>query len=126
MTKLRITVTKEILERTKDCLSEDKGVISNCAIAVAAKDLFPLAKVFCNYISIPRRLSHKEDYITLPEEAIEFIQQFDLSTPQGRVAMEPISFEIDVPDEVLEQISIEELRPLLENHPTLQFVDHGK
>lgn len=121
MTKLRITVTKEILERSKNCSVYVELSTTNCAIACAVRDVFPSANVWANHIN-PFPGHQKNKLIPLPKIAQDFIDAFDDATPEERVMMKPISFEIEVPDEVIEKINIDELKPLLENHPTLAIL----
>ena len=124
MTKLKIKVTKEILERSKMCGWQHGGykdVPANCAIAVAIKDVFPHARVGSWMISY----LDGDDYNSyLPQEAISFISAFDFFNPDERVLMPEIEFELTIPDEVIEKINIEELKPLLENHPTLSLIEN--
>lgn len=117
MTKLRITVTKEILEKSKNCRPEFAFAVHNCAIALAVRDIFPTAEVNYDFIGIEGL-----ETIPLPEAAIDFIEKFDDANSLEREKMDPISFEIEIPDSVINQINIDELKPLLENHPTLQLV----
>jgi len=133
MTKLKIKVTKEILEKSKYCIATGKadkgGAGFNCAVALAIRDIFPDAWIHRDTIT-PFSFSdnNTEAYfggarIHLPNEAIEYIKEFD-ATPFGmRTSMPEIEFEVEIPDEIIERISIEELRPLLENHPTLELVN---
>lgn len=124
--KLIIMVTKEILKRSAMCglcPGSEPGLIGhNCAIALAVRDIFPGAYVQPQcilpfggnpYLGAPK--------ISLPSEAISFISRFDGYTYEGRLRMHEISFEIEVPDSVIERIDISELTPLLENHPNLKL-----
>lgn len=120
MTKLRITVTKEILERTKNCSTYVEFSTTNCAVALAVRDVFPDAKVWANHIN--PLTGDVKDIMTLPLEAQDFIEAFDDAGPEERVKMNPISFEVNVPDSLIQKINIDELKPLLENHPTLAIV----
>ena len=122
MTKLKIKVTKEILERSKMCgwKNGNKDMSTNCAIALAVRDVFPEARVgsrHLNYLG-------DENYTVLPAIASNFITIFDNLSPKERVEMSELEFEVEVPDEVIEKINIEELKPLLENHPTLQLIEN--
>lgn len=132
MTKLKITVTKEILEKSKFCGESsigDKGTYeslsSNCAIALAIRDVFPKAIVETKYIYVDA-VSYKKfpmpGDIKLPEEATDFIYDFDLIDPEGRVELPELTFEIEIPDQIIATINIDELKPLLENHPTLAIL----
>lgn len=130
MTKLKITVTKEILERSKDC---EDGSAKNCAIALAVRTIFPNALVGQTFMipfgrtdgykgSIQKFTYGPSNCVALPESATKFIRQFDQLEPEERSQMPEISFEIEIPDEAIEKINIEELRPLLTNHPNLALV----
>lgn len=117
--KLRISVTKEILEKSRWCGANLEVLKTNCAVAVAVRDIFPDAKVFQTAI-FPNR---KDKAISLPSIVWTWIDRFDKSSPAERILMEPISFEIEIPDNIIEQINIDELKPLLQNHPTLQLIE---
>ena len=117
MIKLKISVTKKILFKARNCGS---GNTTGCAIALAVKDIFPLASVTGPYM---RYHWQKGEEIKLPKKASKFVYQFDNASPSERIKMNPISFEIEVPDNVIEQINIEEVRPLLQNHPTLELIE---
>ena len=131
MTKLKIRVTKEILDRSKYCGSS----IDNCAIAQAVRLIFPDACVSHQYIfpfSIPcsgttAEIVAKlgvENIIKLPEEAYCFICDFDRNSVEDRPRMRELEFEVEISDQIIEKINIEELKPLLENHPTLQLIEN--
>ena len=133
MTKLKISVTKEILEKSRHCSNgESQGF--NCAVALSIRDIFPTAYCFQSVL-----LFFEEDLIDwrrrglfsglskyphaiFPPAVFSWIKEFDNSTPEERITMQPISFEIEIPDAVIEQINIDELRPLLTNHPTIELV----
>jgi len=131
MIKLKITVTKEILKRSKNC-QFGVSIGTQCAISLAIRDIFPDAYVGNADIAL-----FKEDWwfdgkkiitkneILLPFRAQEFIAYFDLAQPADRLEMDPVSFEIKIPDSAIEKINIEELRPLLTNHPTLELIKGG-
>jgi|SRR6478752_9144047 len=128
-TKLEISITKEILERSKYCGGYEVG--RNCAIACAIVDIFPNAWVGADSITFGKMeligdtkafiANSSLGKIDLPIEAQSFIEQFDWLGVDERVLMQPISFNIEIPDEIVERINIEELKPLLANHPTLKL-----
>lgn len=129
--KLKISITKEILERSKDCNVEDEGSVgSNCAIAVALRDIFPQAWVqtedvipfFDENATIPGLKKQQEELIQLPIEAQSFIAEFDSLSPEERSKMETFDFEVNIPDAVIDEINIEELKETLLIHPNLQLV----
>lgn len=118
MTKLKIKITKQILEKSKYCGTDGHqwdAMSSGCAIALALRDVFPDALVRTENIII-----YKGDFdslVSLPAKAKFFIVRFDRSTPEQRVLMPEFEFEIDIPDEVIEKINIDDLV----NHQTLEL-----
>lgn len=117
MIKLRISVTKDVLEKTKNCSPSADIAVTNCAIAYSVREIFPTAYVFSYAICLTG------GHIILPEAASNFIISFDSLSPEERVKMKPFSFDIQIPDPIVNQINIDEIRPLLENHPTLQLIE---
>lgn len=121
MTTLKIKVTKDILEKSKNC---NEMVGQNCAVALAVRDVFPAAHVLHHQIrpfsDDPYLIKQR---ILLPKEATLFIIDFDRAEPGQRPYLPEIEFEIQIPDEVIEKINIDSLRPLLQNHPTLELVE---
>ncbi len=120
--KLKIKVTKAILEKSKYCgvHGRERSIATNCAVAVAVRDIWPDAAV-CNEFIAPTGTTY-DGIIGLPYEAYRYINLFDNSTPKERPLLPELEFEIEIPDSVVEKINIEELKPLLVNHPTLQII----
>ena len=123
MTKLKIKVTKDILERSKYCGFQDGLTVSeNCAVALAVRDIWPNAAVDGD--NIWPNAAVNDGIMPLPTEVSVYIIEFDNTYPADRAKLPEIEFEIEIPDKVLESINIEELKPLLENHPTLQLIEN--
>lgn len=134
MVKLKIKVTEGILKKSKHCGKNKKTFRfeeTNCAIALAVRDIFPKAYVEGSSVYFDSELDESGRVsilrgigisAKLPPLAQDFIENFDFASPFKRVKMAPIEFEIKVPNCVIEKINIDELRPLLENHPTLELV----
>lgn len=136
-TKLQIRVTKAILNKSAYCghvksegqyIASDDETVSpgtNCAIALAVRDIFPEAHVSGLFI-YPFGLNIPDiiPAIPLPTSAIFFIQNFDDKMPDQRRKMEPFEFEIDVPDNVLQHaFPIEaDLKEIFKEHATLRFI----
>lgn len=122
MYKLQINVTKEILMNSRNCPNASWAspmvLSTNCVVALAVRDIFPKAAVMSTKF-YPDYSGDIE--ISLPEEATKFIDEFDSSDPIQRESLEPISFEVDIPDTVIDSIDIEEVILSLENHPTLKL-----
>lgn len=118
--QFKIAITKEILEHSKHCGTgnDAHNIGSNCAIAVALVDIFPDVYVTNNYIFPFGIDSEKEKAlkITMPVIAQQFIKLFDgfCHTPKLRLLLPEFELVIDVPDEVIEQINIDEIKILFE------------
>jgi len=125
MTKLKIKVTKSILEQSKFCTSDT--ALTNCAIAVAVREIFPYAKVRIQNIWIYRSredmdiLGKAIGSVQLPVAAERFIRDFDATLPHNRVAIPELEFEVDIPDAILESINIEEVREILRESEILKL-----
>jgi len=129
--KITIKVTKEVLEKTKMCISGDTSTATNCALSYATREIFPFAhvhkkqivvanKIHGNvYLSELRRFGYPE--IALPVEATNFIAEFDASTPEQRSQMQPFSFDVEIPSEVIDKIGIGQVYKILSESKTLEL-----
>ena len=89
---------KVTIEVTDDDIFDGiKNSCHNCPIALAAIRIDVARIISVNSISMEVRNSYSRvgDIIVLPNEAIDFIAAFD---GLGPTAVEPFSFEIEVPD----------------------------
>ena len=119
-TPFKIAITKEIISRCKNCGTgnETDRIENNCAVAVALADIFP--KVFVtNFCIFPFGIdgdTMKDIKIPLPPIAQQFIKLFDgfRFAPKLRLLLPEFEFIVDIPDEVIEQINIDEVRELIE------------
>jgi hypothetical protein len=124
-TAFTIIVTKQILEQAKCCGNgEHKTIGDNCAIALAVKDIFPNVFVCGNHIH-PFGFGQdgiREMRIELPVIARDFIKVFDslVAMPRVRLLLPEFEFVILVPDNILEQINIDDIRAMGEP-PARQF-----
>lgn len=117
--EFKISITKEIIEHCKYCGAENnKDELSrNCAVAFALKDIFPDVYVTNYYIS-PFGIDTEERKnikITMPGIAQQFIKLFDgfQLMPKLRLLLPEFEFVIDIPDEVIEQINISEIKDFI-------------
>jgi hypothetical protein len=118
-TPLKIAITKEIIRQSKNCGTEnDEHAIGNdCAIATALAYIFPNVYV-SGYHIFPFGMEYKNGQdlsIPMPLIAQQFIKLFDgfCLTPNLRLLLPEFEFTIDIPDEVIEQINIDEVRELI-------------
>ena len=118
--QLKIAITKDIIEHCKNCGNENKEheIGQNCAIAFALVDIFPNVYV-TNYYIFPFGIEYEKEQdlkIPLPTIAQQFIKLFDgfRLTPKLRLVLPEFEFTIDIPDEVIDQINIDEVRELIE------------
>jgi hypothetical protein len=118
--QFKIAITKEIISLCKNCGTGNEAhlVENNCAIAFALADIFPKVYV-TNLFIFPFGIDgDKENDIKIPIPLIaqQFIKLFDgfRLTPRLRLLLPEFEFTIDIPDEVIEQINIDEVRDLIE------------
>lgn len=118
--QFKIAITKEIIERSKNCGIENEAhtIGKNCAVAIALNVIFPDVYVSGYYIFPFGNNPLKEENvkIAMPVIAQQFIKLFDgfYLTPNLRLLLPAFEFTIDVPDEVIEQIDIDEIRRVIE------------
>lgn len=119
---LEINITKEILTRSAKCTVKD--IHLNCAIALAIQEIFPQASVGVGEIFLFRspNVALQTAMMSLPIEAINFIYEFDGSTAKERIQMKPFKFNIDIPQQVIDEINIDEITEIIKNSSTLEMV----
>ncbi len=121
-TQFRITITKEIIAQCKNCGTGNDArlVESNCAIAFTLADIFPKVYVTNLYIFPFGIDGDKEMRIPMPLIAQQFINLFDgfRLIPSLRLMLPEFEFTIDLPDEVVEQINIDDVKELIEKTDT--------
>jgi len=129
--QLKIAITKEILEKCKNCGNEndEREIGNSCAVAFALMDIFPDVHV-TNYCIFPFGIKHEIEQalkIQLPVVAQQFIKLFDgfRLAPKLRLLLPEFEFTIDVHDEVIEQINIDEVRELLKEGTTCSFAHNS-
>lgn len=121
--KLEVKITKEVLAEAADCgfrfNAKKVDISKSCAIAVALKKIFSIVMVSLSYVVIKEKgLAWN---ISLPSKAITFIMDFDnlgrvesteksiKSSIERRKNMNPISFEINLPKELIDSINIDDI-----------------
>jgi hypothetical protein len=119
--QFNIRITKDIIEHCKNCGAENdnREIGRNCAVAYALKDIFPNVYV-TNYYIFPFGINAKkgEDIkIAVPLIVQQFIKLFDgfYLMPNLRVLLPEFEFTIIVPEEVIDEINIDELKELIGN-----------
>jgi hypothetical protein len=139
--KVQVNVTKEILIAARFCGRVDINgdylpanpelievmriqnkippVAKNCAIALAVRELFPKAEVgSCHLADDSTGL-----FVHLQSNVTAFIKQFDRASPVKRAtSMDPFSFEIDVPNHVINKIGIDDAIKIIKRTPSLELV----
>lgn len=100
----------------------DSFIAENCAVTKAVQEVFPNAKTERVYINPFGEL--ESERINLPNEATEFIWDFDdlRNSPYKRLDLPEFSFEIEVPDSVIDKIGISDLEGVIERSETLELV----
>ena len=119
-TQFKIVITKEIIAQCIHCGTGDdaRRVENNCAIAFALADIFP--KVFVtNHFIFPFGMEGemgRDIKIPMPIIAQQFIKLFDgfRLTPKLRLMLPAFEFTIGIPDEVIEQVNIDDVQMLID------------
>ena len=131
--KIKIRVTKEILQKSMYCGIDHKKeiVAANCAIANAAQEFFPgcLVSYMMDNRATPAIYHYPDNggpsiEIPLPFEAKSFMMDFDSLAfdPVLRLDLREQSFEVDVPNSIIDEIGIGEAYRILSESKTLELV----
>jgi hypothetical protein len=124
--KIKINVTRDVLERSKMCglIPGKERFVTNCMLAVAFKDLFPESFVVARHANLLGMcgMMTAPDCVILPNIAAHNRCLFDGKTPEERVLMSPFSFEIEVPEYVIERIGISTIYKVLSESSTMEMV----
>ena len=132
--ELKVKVTKEILEKSKNCGElcwRDAPVYSNCAVALAVRDIFPFASVvyyafepfFCDESKEP-----DIKYIQAPHNGVDFIELFDSSTPKERLQLPETVVTLQITDEIIDVLNtqIDNWEEVVNASPILELVNEGE
>jgi hypothetical protein len=126
--KILIKVTKDVLKATMMCGLDKSNHATGCAIAVACHDLFGKCAVTWRTSHVAEIVVYYDDYgyteFDLPQAAAKFMVAFDEleDDPQKRLDLPETSFEVDVPNKVIERIGISEAYRILSESKTLELV----
>ncbi len=130
-TAFKIVITKQVIEHSKYCGTNNDAhtVGNNCAVATALIDIFPNVYVTGYHIfPFGMEVENKPGLsIPLPLVAQQFIKLFDgfCLTPKLRLLLPEFEFIIDIPDEVIEQIDIDEVKAFIEGDKSMPFRSTG-
>lgn len=142
--KVKVNITREVILKSAYCGHEHeypglfmdaaiKPTGEKCLIAVAIRELVPFAIVSTEFTLYPLSCSLDRDCIDFERggieavrntsEIVQIISRFDRMTPSQRLKyIKPFSFEIDIPDRVIELIGIQEVDKILEHAKYLEKV----
>ena len=119
MIKLQVKVTKEILRESMYCGMDGKLPNSNCAVALAVRQIFPKASVgsvgYLPFGYIGNQIKH---------DGSEFISLFDSlkSTPEKRLSIPETTVTLDITDEILERINLEDMSNMVSKIEHLELI----
>lgn len=138
--KLTIKITKEVLRKSMFCIFESDDVGVSCAFGLAIHDLLPNSFTFQRRIIVGLsswqvdgssfEIADDESHpkfkdlavIKLPYEATMWIKDFDHCSPRERSEMPEASFNIDLPESIIDSIGIEEAKEIISKSSTLELV----
>jgi hypothetical protein len=106
------------------CGVNDCNLAQNCAIAVAVGDLFGRDETRVGIREIHTKIGGTDFTIELPPDAKQFIRVFDSlkPTPEIRLSLKEFSFDVEVPEELIEAIGINQVLEILSKSPSLDLV----
>jgi hypothetical protein len=109
--KFQLNITKEILRKSSKCSVLQKDIYGtsikgldldrNCAFALAYNQLIPNV-IVSNNVEFLTPSSSRIAFSYLTEKQSEFILKFDRATPEERIAFPEQSFEVEIPDAVID------------------------
>lgn len=109
---LKIKITRKVLIKSMFC--RDVNLRHECAIAVAIKKIFPNSEVRESWIRIG-------DYrMELPLKAKQFMSDFDWSFFVLRPFLSTLDFDVEIPQELIDEIGINEVNEILSKSSTLE------
>jgi hypothetical protein len=120
--RITIKITKEVLKETMFCGGiYGNNNTTNCAVAFAVREVFPNARVGAETLNFGVGVP---EFAYLPQRASVFIDRFDslVGTPSERLLLPEFSFDIHVPDSVIDKIGINEAKEIISKSSTLELV----
>lgn len=112
--KIKIKVTKEILKRSVQC----DGM--KCAFALAVREFFPNAIVGLWELFPFGEHTTNEEQVLLPRSMQDFISVHD--SIADKTVLNESTFELDLPQSVIDRIGISEVYKILSESKTLELV----
>lgn len=123
--RMKVKVTQACVDRFKEWDKNSvlgKGYRVNCLVAQAVRELFPNAGVGFHIIDTHiEGMEFKDRIIDLPHHVTERIRLLDERRITGYQPV-PFEFEIDVPMNIIDSISIGQAYKVLSESPTLEFI----
>jgi len=129
--KIKIHVTKEIYRKAMMCGTQkryDSSVPTSCAIALAVREVAPKAFITnsgISWLGIDRATGLDiGEFSRMPNFVNRMVSIFDAlcDEPEERIMLPEFSFEVDFPDELIEEIGLDEVKAILAKSETLEFV----
>jgi len=110
--KLRVKITKALLEEAKDC----KNNAEDCVVACAFKRI--MKNPICGFHTV-RDQSTTADHLVLPQEATDLIIKFDGTPVNKRVNLPETSFDVFLSEEDLKHLDLS----LIEKAECLELIN---
>lgn len=100
--KVTVKITKKVLKQSMNCGGgNDSDVQTNCAVALAVRDIFPQVKVQCNYYQ------PFGNQINANHNGESFIKEFDklVDSPKERLKLPETIIELQITEEILSELN---------------------
>ncbi len=119
--ELEVYITEDVLLKSARCPRDSRA--TECAIAIAIRDIFPDSIVGTHSIIFEESDCCKMiATAALPEKAIRFIRDFDAASPVERAQMRPFKFKFEIPPVVIKTIDISEVTETVKKSPVLNII----
>jgi hypothetical protein len=109
----------------------DVNVGQNCAIGNALFALFK-GRTWVNkhnisvyenqFLNLLNEENKRLYLISLPENAQEFIVSFDRASPERRLHIDPISFDIEIPEPLVKELGLDFIHKVVKTEEQLELV----
>lgn len=98
MKTVTFKITKEIIQESVNRMTMGAVASTNCAVAVAIREVYPHTSVGSTIVSITGDYMFDDVRIPLPTSVINYIDNFDRTAMKERINLPELEFTLEVPE----------------------------
>ena len=125
--ELKVKITKDILQRSMMCGNDVNPTVTNCAVVLAVREIFPNAIIDqSDYAPFPTYgVAFYKKNKRFEHDGIDFIIEFDRlkKTPHKRLNLPETTVTLQLTDEIINAIEIDNWKEVIETSDVLDLVD---